>query len=154
MILKMISVPMSLWRKWLRRRNGLVEFGGDVVWDGVWCRSIFCEWYPFQTYKSWGMSFTSRPLVLIDGMFLLSRKASASIKRRRYPLSTNIFCVGMWTFCCSSCSIKYLDFISRLLTNANQRIGRRNVMEITDHPFFLTGWTGGHSRIVSPRSSF
>ena len=80
--------------------------------------------------------YFSTSMVSIVGMFLLSRKASASIKGRRYPMSINIFCVGMQTFYCSSCSITNLHFISRLLTNAKRRIGRRNVMKITDHPLF------------------
>ncbi|KIM38504.1 hypothetical protein M413DRAFT_242464 [Hebeloma cylindrosporum] len=33
-------------------------------------------------------------------------------------------------------SHEYQHFLRRLLTNAKQRLGRRNVMEITDHPLF------------------
>ncbi|TFK19767.1 kinase-like protein [Coprinopsis marcescibilis] len=33
-------------------------------------------------------------------------------------------------------SIEFQDLLHRLLTDADKRLGRRNIMEITDHPFF------------------
>ena len=51
-------------------------------------------------------------------------------------MSINIFCVGMCDLCCLLFKSLILHISNRLLTNAKQRLGRRNVMEITDHPLF------------------
>jgi serine/threonine protein kinase len=89
--------------------------------------------------------FTSRLLLLvsIDGMFFpffcvqkslrFDQKAKISHEYqhflRRY---VNICYVVSITYLILSFSF----FSPRLLTNAKQRLGRRNVMEITDHPLF------------------
>ncbi|KAF7760367.1 hypothetical protein Agabi119p4_11043 [Agaricus bisporus var. burnettii] len=41
----------------------------------------------------------------------------------------------------------YKDFISKLLTHPERRIGRHNIMEITDHPLFeAVNWTNLHEQ--------
>lgn len=45
----------------------------------------------------------------------------------------------------------YRDFMSRLLTHAESRLGRRNIMEITDHPVFEgVDWTSLRSLQAPP----